>query len=425
MAKENIRDRVWEQLFAKYDILAAIERDGIFEITANQIKEFYEPRLVTKYDWSSSLPQIFQAHKLAILPDSRGTYKIGPFKAYQPLVHRELRPILKQLPNFVHSFDHFPITSESMALNVAQASGMIDDVLDRQPGDPAAVDTLTGRVKSGHLTYQIATTKGQQFDFAVANSQVEIDAGYENQDKLAVIEAKRKLPQDFMIRQLYYPYRLYQSLQTGKTVVPIYFTYVDQIYAFHIYEFTDPMNYSSIHEVRQVNFVLNTTWGTPVAVALEIAAQSPNLPEQGIYPQANSFSRVLGSLASLEAPLTGPELAAELGLNARQGDYYGNALVYLGLATKVAHQFTLTELGQHVRTLPNGDQRNQLLLKQLLAHRTFKLIFEATMANDQRLDLDEIRRVMQANIPDLNATTINRRVSTVRAWMEWVLSILQ
>lgn len=46
----GLNDAAWESLFDKYHILAEIERNGQFVISANQIKEFREPRLMTKFD---------------------------------------------------------------------------------------------------------------------------------------------------------------------------------------------------------------------------------------------------------------------------------------------------------------------------------------------------------------------------------------
>ena len=45
----------------------------------------------------------------------------------------------------------------------------------------------------------------------VHNSQIEIDAGYEGLQKLALIEAKRDLSIDFLVRQLYYPFRTWKD----------------------------------------------------------------------------------------------------------------------------------------------------------------------------------------------------------------------
>ena len=45
-------DEAWEKLLEKYDIVKKIEEDGIFHIEASQIKEFKEPRLMSKWDSS-------------------------------------------------------------------------------------------------------------------------------------------------------------------------------------------------------------------------------------------------------------------------------------------------------------------------------------------------------------------------------------
>ncbi|MDG2987560.1 hypothetical protein KNP41_08975, partial [Latilactobacillus curvatus] len=149
----------WTQLFDKYNILEQIDAGGVFNISATQIKEFYEPRLITKYDWSSSLPDLFKKNKLVILPSSRGTYTIGRFKAYQKLNYENIRPIVKTLPSWVSTWDSFGITSEAVALNVAKASGMIDHILMSDQNFPA-IDTITGRLKSGDLNYKIEQKNG-------------------------------------------------------------------------------------------------------------------------------------------------------------------------------------------------------------------------------------------------------------------------
>ena len=64
-------DKAWEALFKKYDILQQIESDGKFIISASQIKEYREPRLMAKFDHNINLPQIFAKNNLAILPISR------------------------------------------------------------------------------------------------------------------------------------------------------------------------------------------------------------------------------------------------------------------------------------------------------------------------------------------------------------------
>ncbi|EDN7485605.1 hypothetical protein F3349_15970, partial [Listeria monocytogenes] len=60
MAKLNQTDEAWERLFEKYNILEVIERDGVFIISAQQIKEYREARLMTKFDHKANLPNLFK-----------------------------------------------------------------------------------------------------------------------------------------------------------------------------------------------------------------------------------------------------------------------------------------------------------------------------------------------------------------------------
>lgn len=70
----GLNDRAWEQLFDKYHILDEISNNGSFTISAEQIKEFREPRLMTKFDHKVNLPKVFADNGLAILPITRGDY---------------------------------------------------------------------------------------------------------------------------------------------------------------------------------------------------------------------------------------------------------------------------------------------------------------------------------------------------------------
>ena len=55
----GLNDIAWQTLFDRYDILGNIEKSGQFIISSNQIKEFREPRLMTKFDHKINLPTIF------------------------------------------------------------------------------------------------------------------------------------------------------------------------------------------------------------------------------------------------------------------------------------------------------------------------------------------------------------------------------
>lgn len=75
-------DTNWTKIFNKYPILQTIKDEGKYIITAQQIKEFWEPRLMTKHDHSVNRPQIFIDNSLSILPITRGSYIIGAMDLY-------------------------------------------------------------------------------------------------------------------------------------------------------------------------------------------------------------------------------------------------------------------------------------------------------------------------------------------------------
>ena len=77
-------DTAWEGLFEKYRILDKIEREGQYIITADEIRKFREPRLMTKFDHKINLPAIFQNNGLSILPIKEASILYLPF---QPMSH--------------------------------------------------------------------------------------------------------------------------------------------------------------------------------------------------------------------------------------------------------------------------------------------------------------------------------------------------
>ena len=88
MSKNDI---AWNKLFVKYNILQKIQTDGIYYIKSDDINIYRESRLMTKFDHSLQLPQIFKQHKLSILPISRKEYIIAPIQTFAPLQYPKIR----------------------------------------------------------------------------------------------------------------------------------------------------------------------------------------------------------------------------------------------------------------------------------------------------------------------------------------------
>ena len=96
-------DGAWERLFEKYEILKRIEAEGKYIISAEQIKEFREPRLMAKFDHKINLPKLFSENSLAVLPISRGEYMISTFSAYQNFEEVSPEVCRVSLPEYLQS----------------------------------------------------------------------------------------------------------------------------------------------------------------------------------------------------------------------------------------------------------------------------------------------------------------------------------
>ena len=253
--QKGLNDIAWEQLFKKYDILKHIERTGQFQISSKQIKEVREPRLMSKFDHTINLPQIFSDNKLSILPVTRGDYVIAHFDAYHTFEPNNFSVTKVSLPAYIQSLDSSNIPSEAIALNCAVVAGIIADFL----GDEEIVSTVSGRMGSGVFDFSINNLgNDSSYTVTVNNSQIEIDAAYEGIRSLALFEAKRDLSDDFLVRQLYYPYRVWKNRVT-KPVRPLFLVYSNGIYHIYEYKFADPGNYSSIVLVQQRNYTVEDT----------------------------------------------------------------------------------------------------------------------------------------------------------------------
>ena len=232
----------WNKLFEKYDILYKIDKHGSYLITAEQIIEFREPRLMTKFDHSINLPTVFSENKLSILPVTRGSYVISHFNTYHEFEPANSSIIKVALPSYIQSLDCSDIKSEAIALNCAVASGIIAHFTE----DEELIPTVSGRMGSGKFSFDIqdiVTSSNRQV--SVENSQIEIDAAYEGIRYLTLFEAKRDLSKDFLVRQLYYPYRVWKDKVT-KEVKPVFLIYSNGIYRMYQYAFQNPNEYSSL-----------------------------------------------------------------------------------------------------------------------------------------------------------------------------------
>ena len=421
----GLNDTAWENLFDKYHILSEIERDGQFIISANQIKEFREPRLMTKFDHKVNLPAIFAANNLSILPITRGDYIISSFSAYKEFDEPSTDVQKISIPAHIQSLMPQFLVSEAIALNCANACGILNDFLE----DDELVPTVSGRMSSGRFRFDINTTFGTKC-ITVNNSQIEIDAAYEGIHYLSLFEAKRDLSDDFLIRQLYYPFRVWSGRVT-KTVKPVFLIFSNGVFNLYQYQFDNPQNYNSLHLVKQKNYVIATEIGLADIDNLLRTVPLVNEPDIS-FPQADRMSRIVNLIELLnEKPMSKQDITSEYAFDERQTNYYTDAGRYLGLIDKSRDSdgiilFQLSALGRRVMEL-EYKERQLAIVSQILAHKVFNETLRLHLECGEMPDKHTIVQIMKrSNLYHVEAeSTYLRRSSTVIGWINWILGLIE
>lgn len=423
---KSLNDIAWERLFSKYNILNHIADNGQFQISATQIKEFREPRLMAKFDHTINLPKIFADNQLAILPITRGDYVISHFEAYHKFEDDNTPVTRVSLPTYIQSIDSNNIPSEAIALNCAVAAGIVAEFLQ----DEDLVSTVSGRMGSGTFSFNIANSNtNTPFQINVNNSQIEIDAAYEGVRGLALFEAKRDLSEDFLVRQLYYPFRVWQSRVT-KQVRPLFMVYSNGIYRLYEYAFQDTNNYNSLVLVRQKNFSIEDTAIeiTDIQAVLQnaIITVEPQIP----FPQADSFERVINICELLnEQELSRNDVTEQYAFDARQTNYYTDAARYLGLLEKRKDGATpiygLSDTGNRILRL-SYKQRQLAFCDLILSHKAFGDTLRKHLASGHMPSTAEIVQIMKAsNLYNVGSdSTFERRSSTIKGWLNWIIGLI-
>lgn len=418
-------DKAWSQLFEKHHILDYIDRYGSFEITAAQINEFREARLMTKFDHRINLPKHFRDNDLAILPVTRGSYIISNFDAYRDFEPVDSEIIKVSFPDNIESIDYESITSEAMALNCAYISKIMADFLN----DDALLPTVNGRMSSERFSFNIWNkVKKSNVEVQVANSQMEIDGGFEGLKQVALIEAKNFISDDFLIRQLYYPYRLWTS-KVSKKVIPVFLVYSNGIYHLYKYEFQEPNHYNSLVLVKQKNYSIEAVdIHLDDIMAVMHRIQLVDEP-QVAFPQADSFERLINLCELLsQGELIRDEITMNYAFDPRQTNYYTDAGRYLGLIEKHKSEgeilFSLTPEGQKI--LRSKYKARQLKFAEvILRHKVFNQTFRQYLQRGEMPSKSEIVEIMkECSLFQVEAeSTYARRASTISGWINWILDL--
>jgi hypothetical protein len=382
-------------------------------VSATDIKTITaeEPRLMAKIDRRDELPAVFARSGVFLLPVSNGEYAIVHGDGYHDL---EAPP---EPPSVFISRLPFPLVSaetgasETQHIDFAYNSGLIE----RFVGRGNSYLTIRGRKRAPEFEFRV----GEQ-TIRAGNVQVEVDAGFEGERHIVVLEGKIGLRDSFHIRQLYYPYRFWQTLVPEKEIVPVFFTYQPDrgLSTFWEYTFLDPLDYLSIALVRAQAFVIRPAADNLLPQRALRRSEGPALGPN-IIPQANDMAKIAEfPFRVAEGQTTAAAIARAFDFNERQSRYYREAAEALGLVSSGGGRFALTEVGREFVSLPIQG-RNELLLRQIFRLPLFyELLVELVLDPDKSLTQSQIAGIIERLSP-YGGDTLVRRAQTVLAWLRW------
>jgi len=238
-------NRAWQAIFEQYHIATHDFDDSPYLLRADDIKKATkqfeatgerEPRILCKQDTRESRPELFKKLGLFILPIKNGLYAIIRGEGYVDLPEITSEPITHE------SILNFPLEtvwqgdSEMQHLDYAYAVSLVRTFMD----DPTLVLTIRGRKYTPQFSFRV-----NHHILSVESVQTEVDAGYEGQNQVVLIEAKNTRTKNVIIRQLFYPYRQW-SQTTSKHVHPLFFERHGKEYRFWRFAFADEKDYASI-----------------------------------------------------------------------------------------------------------------------------------------------------------------------------------
>ena len=134
------------------------------------------------------------------------------------------------------------------------------------------------------------------------------------------------------------------------------------------------------------------------------------------FPQANNMKKIIKLLMAGEGVLSDKEMAMKLieVSTIRQVAYYFSALQFFKYLT---HDKKFTELALKITGNEKAIKEN--IYKQLKDNELFKIFYDKFKIL-KKVDVGEIKKQLKESKPELSESTINRRSSTIKAWVEWM-----
>lgn len=208
-------DAVWNNILDYYKVIEKIKlsKSGYIELTSQQIKDVAygnEIRLLnTKLKNLRTIPPVFIKNNLSLLSTTKNHYAIGCFDTHQRVVYKQMD--IKNPPNtswlmYADTLYLGNIKQEKQMSAYVQNTDILEDIFGE-----SMRSTLSGggSMGSDKFNFKIHDILNQDkfYDLNVENATIEVDGCSEGKN-IVVIQEYKPLPlNNFIIRQLYYPYR--------------------------------------------------------------------------------------------------------------------------------------------------------------------------------------------------------------------------
>jgi hypothetical protein len=249
-SEETLTNWAWNIIFEKFELRKHDFKSKPFIIDANEIKSItekegnkLEPRLVCYLDNSTKLPKILAKYNLFILPIENGKYALVQGQGYFPIEENKDEPVVEHTSKI--PFDLLTLKdrkTESEHLDYFFHSGALSDFF----GDNSLMLTFRGKKRTSEFKFKVG-----EVILNASGVQTEVDAGFEGEERIILVEAKSQHQNNFLIRQLYYPFRLWLSkTKNKKTIHSVFFYFRNGTYNILEYRFNKTEDYNSIEYVR-------------------------------------------------------------------------------------------------------------------------------------------------------------------------------
>lgn|GEM_PF-134234 len=410
------KNDAWTKIVSKLNLDLSSPISPIIPSTIFREEADIEARLACYNDCLSEVPPVLRASGVFPLPVRNKEYcliKANGFHEFEEIS----TPIITYTSRIPFLPDTFDGEGESNYVHYAYNAGLISEFT----GKKDIIKMNEGRFRATKFDFNI----GSVGPIEQEGVQVQVDGLFEGRDSIIVLEAKVKSNSNFLIRQLYYPWRHWTE-KSQKEVIASFLRIdkVSEVYNLWQYRFTDKSNYASIELVKTARYEIVENPYSPEEI------EELSLDDVGYVPQADSVDKIL-QLVSLvgNGHQSAEAISKEMGFVGRQASYYGEAAEELGFITRSreasgAYLFELTPRGMEFYG-SRPDIRKGMLVEQMMKLPVMRAIFDRLRAINKPGDIErgmnrEKVSMIIEEVSRFSGTTPYRRASSVIAWFKWL-----